>query len=405
MVSIMSMWPESYKSIWDIKYLDYVVEIRWSKNPFEDYKRLAQEYAQCGYLILKDVIESGHNNVKSDMWFFSGIFLMRHSMELGLKALICRVCSNKKEIQMHFKECYHDLSKLFLIYCETGENYLLPAEKKWLIKYLASIEEVDKNSDLFRFPFEDKFLLQYRNKFLDNVAVANNMLQGYHLIKKCIICEKYNHEWRFQSELRPELLIFADHGIGNCHLWEPVSDHGFHTKVKGYIETADFIFSVCEQIPLEERLYPLIFLLRNAIELCLKRLFYAKVEKGVPKHVFSSRRKSHLLKKDLWKNVCPMLQHYGSENNEGLEIIHIVEARIIELDALDKKGDRFRYPTSYSLEYYLNGKKIDVKHVYEYMREVINFFEACDFMLNAASDLEAEMRSYYSDWYNDWYDY
>ena len=100
-----------------------------------------------------------------------------------------------------------------------------------------------------------------------------------------------------------------------------------------------------------------------------------------------------------------MLQHYGSENNEGLEIIHIVEARIIELDALDKKGDRFRYPTSYSLEYYLNGKKIDVKHVYEYMREVINFFEACDFMLNAASDLEAEMRSYYSDWYNDWYDY
>ena len=124
----MSMWPESYKSIWDIKYLDYVVEIRWSKNPFEDYKRLAQEHAQCGYLILKDVIESGHNNVKSDMWFFSGIF---HGIawNFGLKALICRVCSNKKEIQMHFKECYHDSSKLFLIYCETGENYLLPAEK------------------------------------------------------------------------------------------------------------------------------------------------------------------------------------------------------------------------------------------------------------------------------------
>lgn len=59
-------------------------------------------------------------------------------------------------------------------------------EEEWLTKYFASLEEVDKKSDMFRFPFEDDFLSKYRDKFLDNVDVANNMLQAFSLIKKCI---------------------------------------------------------------------------------------------------------------------------------------------------------------------------------------------------------------------------
>ena len=396
----MQIWPENFQSLWEIKYHEYVVEIKWSKIPFEDYKSLAQEYAQCGYSIFEDVIESGHNNVKSDMWFFSGIFLMRQSMELGLKALICRVCSRKSEVQKKFKEYCHDLSKLFSSYSEKGESYLSPAEKQWLIDYLASIEEVDKKSDMFRFPFEDEFLSQYRNKFLDNVSVANNMVQAYYLIKKCINCGTYDHDSQFEAELSPEFLILASHGIGNCYLWEPISDHGFHTKIIGYIQAADFIYSNCEKISLEERLYPLLFLLRNAIELCLKRLFYSNVDNGVPRHVFFSKRRSHLLKKDLWKNVRPMIQHYASESDADLKVIDIVEAQILELDALDKNGDCFRYPTSYSLEYRCNGREIDVKNVYEYMRAVINFLEGCDSMLDVISDYESEMHSYYSECYD-----
>lgn len=398
MDSAMQIWPENCRSLWNIKYQECIVEVNWSKIPFEDYKKLAQEYAQCGYSIFENVIESGHNNVKSDMWFFTGIFLMRQSMELGLKALICRVISRKNEIQKEFEECCHDLSMLFLGYSEKGENYLSPAEKQWLIDYLASIEEVDEKSDMFRFPFEDEFLSQYRNKFLNNVSVANNMVQAYYLIKKCINCGTY--DFQFEVEWPPEFLILASHGIGNCYLWEPVSDHGFHTKITGYVQAADFIFSNCEKIPLGERLYPLLFLLRNAIELCLKRLFYASVDNGVPRHVFFSKRRSHLLKKDLWKNVRPMIQHYASESDADLKVIDIVETQILELDFLDKNGDCFRYPTSYSLEYRWNSRKIDVKNVYEYMRAVINFLEGCDSMLDVISDYESEMRSYYSDCYD-----
>lgn len=31
-------------------------------------------------------------------------------------------------------------------------------EKEWLEEYLVSIESIDENSDMFRFPFDDQFL-------------------------------------------------------------------------------------------------------------------------------------------------------------------------------------------------------------------------------------------------------
>lgn len=388
--------------MWNIKNQEYVVEIKWSKNLFEDYKRLANEYARMGYLIFTEVIEGSPANVKSDMWFLPGIYLMRQSIELGLKALVCRVCDRKPDIQRVFEECCHDLSKLFSWYDAKNEGYLLDEEKQWLVKYLASIEEVDARSDMFRFPFEDEFLTQYKNKFLDNVKVANNMVQAFSIINKCLKCGVYDSDNEFEADREPEFLILAGNGMGNCYLWEPISDHGFHTKITGYTAVADFIYYKCDNMTLEEKLYPLIFLLRNSIELCLKRLFYSRVDNGIPSHIFFSKRRSHLLKKDLWNNVRTMIQYYATESNEDLKVIDIVESEILELDALDKKGDCFRYPTSYSLEYRYNGKKIDVKNAFEYMRASINFLEGCDSMLDVISDYESEMHSYYDYYFPDY---
>ncbi len=88
-------------------------------------------------------MDSGHDNVKSDMWFLTGVFLMRQSLELGLKSLICRICINKKLIQNAFEDCCHDLSRLFECYYNLGsEIYLNEDEKRWMVNYLASLEEV-----------------------------------------------------------------------------------------------------------------------------------------------------------------------------------------------------------------------------------------------------------------------
>lgn len=240
----MGIFLENYMSIcsvddmdfWKIENEENKIIVEWSHNYFEDYKLLAYQFYECGCQTFKEVISSGHNNVKSDTWFLTGIFLVRHSIELGLKSLLCRSYHRNKDIQNAFEECCHDVSMLFKKYCDTGEErYLINDEKEWLIKYLVSLEEVDNKSDIFRFPFEDEFLSKYRNKFLNNVDVANNLLQAFSFVKKCIQRGFVLDEDKFNADFEPDFFIFSSHGIGNCHLWQSVSDKGFDVKVTGYL--------------------------------------------------------------------------------------------------------------------------------------------------------------------------
>lgn len=268
-------------------------------------------------------------------------------------------------------------------------------EIQWLTLYLDSLELVDKKSDMFRFPFEDSFLAQFKDKFLDNLVVANNMLQAFALIKKCLEEGVIEKEDEFNSSFKPEFFSFASNGFGNCYLWQDLSDDGlFYVKVTGYISVADYIFRN-KKINVNDKLYPLLFMLRNTLELCLKRFFYIRVDNGIPKHIFFSKRKSHLIKKDLWKNVKPVLENYASGQKEYIKVINIVEKQLDAISSIDKNGDTFRYPTSYSFQYKFNNVTIDLKNVYEYFCAIINFLDNCDLMLNEIVECQDEMRAEY----------
>lgn len=406
MNNVQWLWPSSDMDLKAIKNDEYRVTVKWTHKYYDDFKRLSYQFFECGQSIFNEVIKSGHNNIKSDMWFLTGIFLLRQSIELGLKALLCRITAKNKEIQNIFEDCCHDLSALFLKYEVTGnETYLAKEEKEWLKKYLESLELIDSKSDIFRFPFDDDFLKQYRNKFLDNVYVSNNMLQAFMLVMKC--CEKgvISEESRFDDKLKPEFFVFASHGIGNCYLWQSLSDDGFHAKVTGYIAVIDYIFN-SQEINLNTKVYPLMFMFRNALELCLKRLFYCRVNEGIPVKIFNSKRKSHLVKKDLWKNVKPIIKKYINQQGNDNVILDIVENQINIISSIDKNGDNFRYPTSYSLEYRNDNFELDLKNVYECLMSIVNFLNGCDSLLKAISDNQAEIEAEYKvemradiDWY------
>ena len=389
------IWVSSDLDFWEINDEEMSVNIKWTHNCFEDYKELAYQFYECGYKTFVYVIDSGHDNIKSDMWFLTGIFLIRHSLELGLKSLLCRVLSRKREIQDVFQDCCHNVSMLLKKYLNTGtESFLTKSESEWLTEYLASIEEVDQKSDVFRFPFEDDFLSKYKDKFLDNVYVANNLVQAFTLIKKCIERGNISENVEFDCNLKPDFFVFSSYVFGNCHLWQELSDEGFHVKITGYTKVIDYIYKN-QQISNKVKLYPLIFMFRNTIELCLKRLFFSRVGAGVPKEVFNSKRKSHYLKKDLWKNVRPVIIKYANDFGHCLEDVDIFEKLLDEINKLDKKGDNFRYPTSYSLEYRIDNITIDLSNVYRCLKAIINFLEGCDSMLDSIADFESEIKAEY----------
>ena len=385
----MWYWPEETMDFWKIDDSKNVISVRWSHDYFLDYKKMSEDFYHCGYETMRDIVESGHNNLKTDQWFLVGIFLLRQSIELGLKALICRISSNGMEIQNLFLKHRHDLSGLFKDYYAAENKYLLIHEKEWLNDYLEDIEDVDKKSDVFRFPFEDEFLSKFRNRFLDCVAVANNMIQAYGLISNCL---NQNHcEYNFDATLSNRFFVFSSHGIGNCYLWQDVSDSGFHVKVNGYIDVIKYIYNL-NSIAMENKLFPILFMQRNTIELCLKRIFYSRVDNGVSRDAFFKKRKSHLIKKELWKNVRPVIEYYAAETGSDLALIDTVESLLLEIDSIDKNGDTFRYPTTYSLEYKFDNKTIGYENVYEYFLSIINFLDCCDSMLDMVVEYQDELR-------------
>ncbi|WP_310605286.1 hypothetical protein [Anaerosporobacter sp.] len=387
------LWPVGGKSFFDINDSNYLVHIKWSRNLKKDYQKLSEDFFICGYKICEKIVDSGHDNIKSDTWFLPSMYLFRQGMELGIKAFICDVVVSKHKIQQIFLECKHDLYKLFETYDMETATVLTSDEHHWIKEYLLSLEEVDAKSDLFRFPFEDDFLSKYRNKFLNVVDMANSMLQAYGIVQKCLHIPESERIDRFDAARSSELLQFSSHGIGNCYLWESLSGDGFHKQVWGYSLAAEFLFYECSEITKEDKTFPILFLMRNLIELGLKRMFYKTIEHRVPRNVFLSKRRSHLLYKELWKHARPMIEHYSKAQAQSLELINLVEKQIQELSGIDKNGDIFRYPTSYSLEYRFDDINIDLKNTYEFMQAISNFCDGCDSEFEAVADWESDMRS------------
>lgn len=394
------IWPSNNMDFWKLTDASNIITITWNGDYFIDYKKLSYDFYDCGYEVFTECIERDPCGTKSDMWFLTGIFLLRQSIELGLKALLCRVVHNKDSITYIFKEYCHNLSMLFNRYITlSSERFLTSEESDWLEQYLSAVEYVDEKSDMFRFPFDNGFLQQYRDKFLDTAAIANNLVQAFTLVKKCIEKGVVAPNYEFDSTYSPEFLILTNQGFGNCYLWQPISDDGFHVKVKGYMDVSEHIFHT-PNVHLESKVYPPIFMLRNTVELALKRVFYKNLDYGVSEKVFNAKRKSHLIKKDLWKNVKPILIQYAQTQDQDLSIIETVEHMLFVIDVLDKKGDTFRYPTSYGLQYRLTHTTLDLKNVYEYFRAIINFLNGCDYMFDEISEYETDMRSEYQDYYS-----
>lgn len=97
-----------------------------------------------------------------------------------------------------------------------------------------------------------------------------------------------------------------------------------------------------------------------------------------------------MLYKDLWKSIKPILVHYSKKHNQEEETLDLAERYIQALSGIDKKGDMFRYPCSFSNEYKFN----DEENFYSYLLGFFNFIDSCDSWLDNIKDYKIEMRSY-----------
>lgn len=388
------IWIEKGKNIKDIINEEMKIHIKWSKKPNNDYLELSRQYINASYITLKEIIEVQHNNnIKYDMWFLPGVYMMRQAIELLLKAGFAVRGATKGELQKIFKDNKHNVKNLYNIFKDKYKSEELnEAEQIWIEEYLDSIEVVDSSSDLFRYPFKDDFMKQYNNKALDVCSMSNKLIYCYSTLNKMIFGEWFD-EVKLDIEEEPQFIQLAITGIHNCYLWDSPWDDGFHKQIMGYSEVATFLFEKFKESKDSGVFYPMVFLMRNAIEIGLKRLLHIQMEQGVEAHIARSKMNSHLLYKDLWNSIKPMLVHYSKEDNQDEKTLDLAEEYIKVLNSLDKNGDMFRYPCSFNSEYKFNNEDIDVENFYNYLLAIFNFIDSCDSWLDNIKEYEMEMRS------------
>lgn len=397
MFKLEYVWIEKNKNIKCIMNEEMKIHIEWSKKPGEDYVRLSRQYMDTGYITLKEIIEKPHNsNIKYDMWFLPGVYLVRQAIELLIKAGIAINGATKSELQAIFLTSKHNVMELYKVYKNRyGVERLSQVEQKWLEQYIESIELVDSSSDLFRYPFKDDFMQQYGDKALDVYHMGIRLIYCYSTLNKMIYGEWFDGA-KLNPEEKPQFLQLANTALNNCYLWDSPWSDGFYKQITGYSEVATFLFGKFKKTINQELFYPIVFLMRNAIEIGLKRLLHMQLDhSGIDERIIRHKRNSHLLYKDLWNSIKSMLIHYAEMDNQNKETLELAEMYIRSLDSLDRNGDMFRYPCSYSNEYKFNNEEVDVANFYNYFLAVFRFIEGCDAWLRNIRDYEMEMKIEY----------
>lgn len=396
MVDLQHVWIERDRNIRDIVNEEMIVHIEWSKVPSKDYFELSTQYIHAGYQTLKEILQNSHSsNIMFDMWFLPSVYMIRQAIELLLKAGLAVKVATKKELQDIFVTTKHDLKKMYDIYKERyGLECLCYTEQKWLEDYLDSIEVVDSSSNLFRYPFKDNFMKQYGERALDIASMSNRLLFCYTTLHKMIYGDWFE-EIKLNIKEKTDFLHFSSSSINNCYLYDSPYGDGFHKQIVGYSEVSKFLFENFVKTKNVMLFYPMVFLLRNAIELGLKRILHMRMYYSIDNRFLRGKKNSHLLYKDLWKSIKPVLVHYSELDNQDKDLLDLAESYIVSFNSLDKNGDIFRYPCSYSNEYKFNKEKIDVENFLKYLLGIFNFIDGCASWLNEIKDYEMEMKSFY----------
>ena len=388
-------WIAQGQNIDDIINVNDVIVFSWSKNHSDNYIKLNESFYNAAQIIALEIYNDYTDHSKSDQWFFPALYLYRQAIELLCKGLLITVFS-RKNITAKFTSYKHNIIDLFNEYCSSSTSLSLSIDElNWVRSYLSELELIDRESNLFRYPIKDGYLNQYKDDFLDTVNMSIGIDQCYSIIFKCVNAkhtpQKYSSD--IDLSIKPHVLFFATHGFGNCMLYTSPWDEGYYTHIQGY---SDIAFYLLDKLPQNHCSFMAIaFLLRHAIELALKSMLFSRTSKNVSQKVQRSKEKSHIIYQDLWLSIKDMIEYYAQNNQYDLAIVQLADSYLKELSKLDKRGDKFRYPTNYDLVCDLDLKQVDFNQAIHWLISIFNFVDGCSSMLDAAYEYECDMKTEY----------
>lgn len=368
-----------------------IVCIKNSGSLEMDFFVYANNFFRAGEEVINYLLSDASENCdikKLDLWYYSMIFLYRHSIELLLKAIIFQEVKDLNKIKASIGEIRHDLYKAFkkIIELKKLDLDLDNIENlNWLKKFLKNISNIDKESDMFRYPFDmNKNVLFSNQTHISLLATKKNFCSAFKNI-----CSIYYTGKILNENINTVPKMIAEGGsyyqqsvVGYKH-----RQKSFYPYYTSYIEVGNFLKDCIIKLKKECLFIPMCYLYRNAIELSLKRLIVEDiVEDDIKKYKILKKKKHSILA--LWNSIKDELKKYDNGTQALLEISYTAEY-IKKIHDYDLNSDKFRYPCNNKIEsYFLEETKFDINNVTSCFQELCDYLDAVDTMINVVKDIE-----------------
>ena len=331
---------------------------------------------------------------KLDLWYFAMVYLYRQSIELLLKANIFKLVISDQDRKRIIGGVRHDLKQgydklLQLKNLEETNN----ANANWLRKYLADISRIDKESDMFRYPFGNNLNVLFdRQTHISLVATHDNMNKAYN-----ILSEMYKTGCFSEQEYEaysPKLIIEGGHYYQQSVVGYKFAQHSFYPYYSSYEKVGNFLREKILNDNKKELFMPMCYMYRNAVELGLKRIIIEDSHIDRTRALKILQRKKHSIL-GLWNSIVDEVDKYSNAPNDDTTLNDTTKY-IQAFHDFDQSSDLFRYPCNKKLQIYFSKERtLDIENVSSCFVELCNFLDAVDSMLSAIKDYEAGMASYY----------
>lgn len=316
-----------------------------------------------------------------------------------LKACIFQYIIDESKRKQIIGDIRHDLKQAFDKIIMIN-NLKMNDQVMWLSEFLSDLSRIDKESDVFRYPFNNSAQVFFEKQtHISLIALHDNMNRAFYILKDLYttsrILEKEYDDFR---HLEPKVIIEGGEYYQQSVIGYSYSRMLYYPYFTSYKQVADSIRDHITVSGEKDLVLPMCYLYRNAIELGLKRIIVEDCCFDNQKSMNILRRKKHSIQ-GLWNSIVDEIKSYANETND-IQTIKDAEEYISTFHGFDVTSDLFRYPCDKNLKvHFMKPQTVDIDNLSYCFEGFCNFIDGVDSMLKAIREYEAEMLAEMASWY------
>lgn len=321
-----------------------------------------------------------------------------------------------EERKYFLKETRHNLYDILIYISNYIEGYInLDKEAyNWMIEVFKDMNDIDKESDSFRYPFSIKikeadvfnqnkkefYIKEFFDKqtHIDLVKFANKMEIIADILRSYYMKELEVNN--FYKEYKPIFLETGGSYYSQSVIGYGYNQNNFNCNIQSYRNSAQVLYKYMSVNSEKKNILfmPLCYLYRNSVELSMKDILFDEASYSYQESLKLLNKNKHNLL-SIWKSIKKdIIKHCNVSEDD--KVICNVQQYISKLNNIDGAADKFRYPIDKHLNLYFKKVKcFDLDNVKDFFEYILSFFYSVSSLMSEQNQMLRDIEREYMSWY------